>query len=107
MQNNKRLSGSTHVRLNFSQSKTSSLLRGGVKIPVPTAGGGKGLTQKIPKTLSAAVEMYIRQNLSLHRDLVESILILHLNKLWYLWISGILITLSWNESLFFLQDRSG
>ena len=51
MRNNKRRNILTQTRVNFSQSETSSLLRGGeggVKFWASTVGGGGGeLTEKI------------------------------------------------------------
>ena len=56
MQNNKRRNVSTQARVNFSQSETSSLLRGGggaeFKFWASTVGGGGGeLTEKIQQRL--------------------------------------------------------
>ena len=47
--NNKRRNALTHARVNFSQSETSSFLRGGSKVKfwASTVGGGEELTENI------------------------------------------------------------
>ena len=47
MRNSERRNGLAHARVNLSQSETSSLLRGRVKILATTGGGGGELTEKI------------------------------------------------------------
>ena len=57
MRNNKRRNVLTHVRVNLSQSETSSLAREGgeLNFELPLGGGG-GLTEKIPHLVCSRVQ---------------------------------------------------